>query len=410
MHVALYAPSWPLGTYPNGIVTYVHWMRVALRAQGHRVSIFTGTLDAPEPEVHLVTPGIGYRARAWLHARIAPLESPVLPWGRAIAAKVGAVHDADPIDVLEMEESFGWFADVASRLPIPVVVKLHGPAFLSLVEEELSTPLAAAKIAAEGKALQRAQVVTSPANATLDATVERYRMAPAIARHIVNPLTLPTTAWTWQLDRCDRKNLLFVGRFDKRKGGDIVLSAFARLLHDDPSLTLTFAGPDVGIAHDDGTIERADAFRARLFTADQAARVTFTGRLAAEEIHVLRARAFATIVASRWENQSYTLVEAMLQGCPVVSSDTGGQGELIEDGVTGLLCAPGDAVDLAAKLAQLLQNPPRATTMGSAARVQALDVHSPTNVATRTLAVYEAAKSPASRLAVQDRGSPVDAR
>ncbi len=51
-----------------------------------------------------------------------------------------------------------------------------------------------------------------------------------------------------------------------------------------------------------------------------------------------------------------TAVEAMACGRPVVASNLGGLAWVIEDGVNGLLCEPGNAADLAAKLAQLLDN------------------------------------------------------
>src|ERR1700728_3202030 len=61
LHIALWSPAWPLAQYQNGIITYVHWMRPALVALGHRVSIFTGELGAGDTdrEVHLA------RQRLW---------------------------------------------------------------------------------------------------------------------------------------------------------------------------------------------------------------------------------------------------------------------------------------------------------------------------------------------------------
>lgn len=51
-----------------------------------------------------------------------------------------------------------------------------------------------------------------------------------------------------------------------------------------------------------------------------------------------------------------TIVEAQLSRTPVVATNTGGVGELISHGKTGLLCDPGDANQIAARIEELLSN------------------------------------------------------
>jgi hypothetical protein len=43
MHVAFFSQAWPPERHPNGVVSYVHWMREELRLR-HRVSNFTAEL------------------------------------------------------------------------------------------------------------------------------------------------------------------------------------------------------------------------------------------------------------------------------------------------------------------------------------------------------------------------------
>ena len=390
MHVALISPAWPLDKYPNGIVTYVHWMREALRGAGHQVSVFCVALEQAEEGVYRVKPGLLFRFQSWLSTtlRTDPFFW-VLRWGRVYASAIRAVHAREPIDVVEMEESFGWFDDVARETDIPVVVKLHGPAFMSLVDEELESPFGVARIRKEGSALARHAVLTSPARYTLEQTVAHYGLKPAVRQHIVNPLALPPSASVWDLSSCDRKTILFVGRFDKRKGGDLALIAFAKLLGRYPDLTLTFVGPDAGIPGDNGALEHFDQVCARLFSIDQMARIHFKGKLQPEQIYALRTQALLTVVASRWENQSYTALEAMLQGCPLVSSDAGGQAEIVAHGVTGLLARAGSADDLHDKIESLLLDHELAASLGRAARLYALDQHGPARVMRETMAVYD---------------------
>ena len=391
MHVAFYSPAWPLKHHPNGVVTYVHWMREELRRLGHRVSIFTTLLDEPEADVYAVEGSLGLRVRSWLRLGGDPTERKIMEWGRLLAATVLSVHRRMPIDVFEMEESFGWVADVQAATSIPTVVKLHGPAFLSLIEEELETPLARAKIEREGRALKRMAYVTSPARHTLDETIARYGLTPVVARHIDNPLSLPATAPLWALDRCDRKRLLFVGRFDKRKGGDLVLRAFDALAKSDHSLQLTFVGPDGGVIDSQGQRLSFNDARTTLCAESTRSRIDYRGGLDPHKIYPLRAEAYLTILASRWDNQSYAALEAMAQGCPLVSSEAGGQSEFVVDGSTGLLAKTGSVDDLRQRIAIMLHDSHEAAELGRRARDYVLAQHAPSVVVAKTLEVYEAA-------------------
>ena len=196
------------------------------------------------------------RLRDRLMRRISNLRRPgeygIFDYSAVISAANSSVHRHDPIDVIEMEESFRSFADVGKRTSIPVLVKLHGPAFLSMVEDELNSPLVREKIEREGAALRRAPAIVAPSKLTLAQTIERYQLAPKIQGHIVNPVTMSEDALTWNLNGCDRNTVLFVGRFDLRKGADIALKAFALLLKDKPELKLIFVGPDEGLPDREG--------------------------------------------------------------------------------------------------------------------------------------------------------------
>lgn len=388
MHIALFSPSWPLAEYPNGVVTYVHWMREELRRQGHRVSIFASGIGTVEDDVHLIRPSHFSKLRERMRALFRKPGLGELRFAAYVADTVKRIHGQESIDVIEMEESFGWASEVGRRTGIPVVVKLHGPAFMSLVDEELDTPLAAAKIVAEGQALRRVPVITSPARRTLDDTVAHYKLRPRYARHVVNPLVLPDGTPLWTLAGCESKTILFVGRFDKRKGGDIVLRAFAQLLAADPTLKLIFVGPDAGIPDDAGRRVHFDELKAALFPGAAALQITYLGKRTPSEIYRIRPRALVTVVASRWENQSYTALEAMLQGCPIVSSETGGQGEIIDDGRSGLLAEAGNVESLADRLRTMLDDPEAAACMGTQARKYVLEQHAPALVVRQSLEAY----------------------
>lgn len=391
MHIGLCVPGWPVDEFPNGIVTYVHQLRRELIKQGHRVSVFTKRLGRTNTDtgIYLVEPPLTYRIRRKLSGLVSTKDYDMYHWGAAIAATVNRVCREDPIDVLEMEESFGWCADVQKRIPCPVVVKLHGPAFLTAVEEDLHSEMGAARIALEGSGLRQIAAIVSPSQSTLSDTVAHYGLHPRLSRVIPNPVAEEPGLKLWNVEACDRQTILFVGRFDKLKGGDTVLRAFRKLLEADARLKLIFVGPDRGLTAPGRPRIFFDEYRDSLFPEALRERIDYLGQVPRTDLEGLRRRAMVTIVVSRWENQGYTAIEAMLQGCPVISTAVGGMGEFIEHEVTGLLVRQNDIDDLCEKILSLLKDPDAASRFGRGARDYVIDKLSPKTIVENAIEVYK---------------------
>lgn len=393
MHIAFFSPGWPPETIQNGIVTCVRWMRQGLQQDGHRVSIFAGGPDSleAEPDLYSVQRALAGRlARRIARSRF-PIERDILEFGHVIAEHMLKVHRRDPIDVIEMEESMGWAADVAAGTSIPVVTKLHGPGFLHIMEEERETPFAQAKIQREGEALARLPVIVAPSQSTLNETLARYALQPKLARQLVNPITLGEGTPLWNLDRCDRSTVLFVGRFDKIKGGDLALLGFQKLLARQPQMRLVVVGTDPGLLLPGGTRVHIKDYIASLRDDALERAVTYRGRLAPAEIAELRASSLVTMVTSRHENQAYTVLEAMLQGCPVVCADNSGSSESIEHQRTGLLVETENTAEIAAQLERIVVDPELGRSLGQAARDYILRTHSPAVVVAHAIDIYREA-------------------
>jgi glycosyltransferase involved in cell wall biosynthesis len=88
------------------------------------------------------------------------------------------------------------------------------------------------------------------------------------------------------------------------------------------------------------------------------------------------------------EGLGVALIEAMACGLPAVASATGGIGDLIESGRTGILVAPDDPAQLAQALVRLAAQPGTRETLGVAARARVLEKFSIAAMARGTLELY----------------------
>ena len=111
---------------------------------------------------------------------------------------------------------------------------------------------------------------------------------------------------------------------------------------------------------------------------------------AAEQAQVLAwwRRAAVAVLTSDSEGMPVSLMEAAACGVPAVATAVGGIPELIEDGVTGFLTAPGDAGRLAEALERLLRDPDLAAQFGAAARRRAEEHFSLPRQVDRLLSVW----------------------
>ena len=172
-----------------------------------------------------------------------------------------------------------------------------------------------------------------------------------------------------------------------------MLNAFLSILKARPELNLIFVGPDRGLTGSDGNLIQFGAYCDLLFPVKLRSRVDYLGPIANRDIEKLRVKAMLTVVASRWENMGYTVLEAMFQGCPLVSTDAGGCPEAVIDGATGRLAKSEDADDFAAQFNAMLNDPAAAQEMGRAARLHIIEHYSADKVAAATVEMYQRAIS-----------------
>lgn len=101
-------------------------------------------------------------------------------------------------------------------------------------------------------------------------------------------------------------------------------------------------------------------------------RVRLLGRLKHEDLMNHLAQADLAILPSRTESFGLAIAEAQAAGLPVVSYDVGSVPEVVQAGSTALLVEAGNTSALARAVASMIDDPRRASLMGSAGRERVL--------------------------------------
>lgn len=159
-----------------------------------------------------------------------------------------------------------------------------------------------------------------------------------------------------------RAYILAIGRHVPQKGFDVLLEAYAQLVHArETDVDLVLAG--------DGS-ERAnlEELAERLRLKD---RVHFVGRVDRRQAARLFLGCEFFVLPSRHEPMGIVNLEAMAAGKAVLASRVGGVPELVQDGKTGILVPGGNSGELAEGLRRLLSSPALYRGMGAAGKQRA---------------------------------------
>jgi glycosyltransferase involved in cell wall biosynthesis len=176
---------------------------------------------------------------------------------------------------------------------------------------------------------------------------------------IINPI--PACLDTARaLPPSDAAEILCVGQIIRGKGVDLLLRALA----------ITPGSWHATIVGSGNHLEQCRALARQLGIAT---RVTFTGRVAHEDLQNYYQRARFTVVPSRWpEPFGMVGIEAMARGRPVIGFAAGGIGDWLRDGENGILVPQANIAQLAQAMSRLLQETDTVRQLGdNAARIVA---------------------------------------
>jgi glycosyltransferase involved in cell wall biosynthesis len=182
----------------------------------------------------------------------------------------------------------------------------------------------------------------------------------------------------------DREIILFLSRFDKKKGLDLLLPAFAQVRDRFPSTALVLAGS--------GNTDFVNELHARANALGIAADVFWPGFLKGEEKRAAFADADVFVLPSWSENFGIAVVEAMAAGCAVAVSDQVAIHTDIAAANAGLVVRC-DVKELAEGLCLMLADRPARAVMGFNGKCLTQTHYSIETVTSKLVAAYNAALS-----------------
>lgn len=147
-----------------------------------------------------------------------------------------------------------------------------------------------------------------------------------------------------------------VGRLNDQKGHRYLVDAAARILDQRPEVRFLVAG--------DG--DRMDSLKTQALSLGIAEQVVFAGHRT--DIPDILGAIDVLAISSLYEGTPLALFEAMAAGKAIVSTAVDGCREVLSDGETGLLVAPGDATALADGLLKALNTPSLRASLSENAR------------------------------------------
>jgi glycosyltransferase involved in cell wall biosynthesis len=367
MNICLISEEFPPETGWGGIGTYSYVLALGLTELGHRVHVISRSwgedscrdlggvrlhrLSVPEPSWRRGT----YTVNTYFYAT-----REILYWNYRVSQLVRRIHADEKLDVVESPEfhAQGLWTTLGQRR-VPVVVKLHTPAWLcrrlngvscgtssrwdTLLSEHLEYRLA-----------RRARMVTSPSRRLADEVARKWRLDARAIRVVPNPVDVDLFC-PGEAPPGDR-TILYVGRIERRKGVETLIRAMPEVCRSFPGAELRLVGADDPSGP--GGSSMVDYLRQRLRELGVAEyAVRFVGRVERAALPDVYRSAAVCVIPSHFENFPYTCLEAMASGCAVVASGVGGIPEIITHEVDGLLVPPGSPEILAAAVNRLLGNP-----------------------------------------------------
>ncbi len=184
--------------------------------------------------------------------------------------------------------------------------------------------------------------------------------------------------WRLKFALPDEKIVMYVGRFVREKGIQVLLNSASVILAQEPDTKFVIVGG--------GHRERLEKF-VRWYGLES--KVLFTGFMANRSLYQIYRVADVAVFPSLYEPFGIVALEGMAAGAAVVTSDAGGLREVVLHDQTGTLSFAGNPESLAWAVLNVLRDPERAQRLKKAAKERLGKEFEWSKLAKQTAKAYE---------------------
>jgi glycogen(starch) synthase len=364
MRVCLLSQEYPPESHFGGIGTYTCNVAACLARLGHTVHVIASTRLSPA----------SYReAGVWVH-RIKqrawrPAEASRLFYSVQVARK--ALQIGCPFDIVQASEFRGEGYALSFLRRFPLITRLATPLYLT---ERLNQKTSRRQPLLDFEKAQtlRSDGIMSSTRVLAKTVAESWRIDLSRIRIVPNSVDISRVTRLGMSEDfpgilADREFVLYFGRLEERKGVHILAKALPKVLDKCRDVSMVFVGSDSGYLG-----ESMRSYITRV-AGNHQERLVFFDNMPQEKLFPVVRRAKLVVLPSLWEAFGFVCVEAMALGCPVLASSGSGFEEIIVDGESGYLVAPGDSVLLSGKMIEILEDPDGRVRIGAGARTRAAD-------------------------------------
>jgi glycogen(starch) synthase len=362
----------------GGVARYTTDLAEGLAASGAEVRVITSSASHSTVDLEQ---GI------WVHRLRPPtagesgvepgVSEPINDFTTAVAGELQRIEEWAPVDV-----AYGALWDVEllgvlRRTAVPTMVHLVTPAAIAasqagFMEDPHSRAFIERLMDLEREVLATTDLLHANGNPVVETIEYYYGPLRDPERCQVVALGLRDQTPTVPVIRRDqRTTVLFVGRLEARKGIDLFLASVERLAPTMPDVVWRVVGADLPLRPGEDPV--GDAFLAAHADDHWIERVELVGPVSDDQLHAEYAASDLVVLPSRYESFGLVMLEAMMHGKALVSSNVGGIVEVVRAGVDGILITPDDAAALTDAVAALLDDAGRRRQLGTTARARYLE-------------------------------------
>lgn len=401
MHIVLCSRHYPPETGRGGLGTYTQNLARSLSEAGHRVLVVSSSAAATVEERDGRVRVFRFEYR-WRKHHFFPKFRNALRYSRGVARQLRRIMRDRPIDIIQFPDLLGEGAHFAFRrrandppfvvrsaMRIPDLEGINRRAWPANPLERIDHRLAAW---VEGIPLRRAAAHLVPsAYSGLDL---EQRMAAEVSPKIIpngtdldrfRPADKAAARRAAEIPE-EATVFLYAGPLEFRKGVQLLPAAFRQVASEMPDAMLVIAGTDHLTAPGSGSMRRWLEIRFETEGIDE--RVLFLGTVSHERMPEIYAVADVLVAPTYRESFGNSILEASASGVPVITSDEGGQTEIVADGRTGFLIPRGDAQALAGAMCDAVSNRSALLQAGKEARREALARFDRKLMGRRTVSFY----------------------